>query len=92
MKRRAGDVHPSEYNWKEQFDLGAVGYLAMDVGKVRGLAQYAAELEAELGRLQEALTMLAEGSTPWMDSVGDAKEPWQVMAEYARQVLAVRSG
>ena len=45
--------------------------------------------EAERDRLREALTMLADGTTPWMDSDPDKplRESWEVMADYARAAL-----
>jgi hypothetical protein len=36
---KVGDVSPGEYNWREQFSMldAADGYVALDVGKVRGI-------------------------------------------------------
>ena len=36
---KVGDVSPGEYNWREQFGMldAADGYVALDVGKVRGI-------------------------------------------------------
>ena len=50
-----GLVHPSEYDWEEQFlevkDLTGI-YIEMDKGKVMGLCKYIKELEHKLGMIK----------------------------------------
>lgn len=50
-----GLVHPSEYNWEEQFiflkDLMEM-YVEVDRGKVLGLCKYIKELEYKLGMIE----------------------------------------
>jgi hypothetical protein len=58
IKRKAGDINPREYNWKEQFDIDPKDinfavYVEMDLGKVRGLAIYAEELQEIVKKLRE---------------------------------------
>ena len=46
---KVGDVSPGEYNWREQFGMldATDGYVALDVGKVRGIVTALADaLEA----------------------------------------------
>ena len=50
-----GLVHPSEYDWEEQFlevkNLTDM-YIEMDKGKVMGLCKYIKELEYKLGMIE----------------------------------------
>ncbi len=49
-----GLVHPSEYNWEEQFlsiKNSREMYISLDKGKVMGLCKYIKELEEKLGEL-----------------------------------------
>lgn len=50
-----GDVSPGQYNWREQFGMlnAADGYIALDVGKVRGIV-------TALANALEALKPLAD--------------------------------
>jgi hypothetical protein len=43
--------------------------------------------QTRIDALEAGLKLLAEGSTPWQDTDTTDREPWQVMATYAQNLL-----
>ena len=96
IERQAGNVCPTEYDWKAQFDEGTDGqvvFIKMDAGKVRGLAIYAEELEMENKLLREALKKIAGIGDPdfpaddWQAEAERSMGIYMLMRETARKAL-----
>lgn len=89
LKPKVGDVSPGEYNWREQFGMldAADGYVALDVGKVRGVV-------TALANALEALKPLANIPLEHF-SLHDPDKNWPIMGWsdhvlYTRDVHAAR--
>ena len=81
LTMQIGDVTPGEYNWREQFGMldAADGYVALDVGKVRGIV-------CALANALEALKPLA--NIPLEDFLH--KHPDQPLMGWNGHILYVR--
>jgi hypothetical protein len=88
MNRTYGDVDPSEYDWRIQFDIDDdEPYIPMDVGKVRGLALAYDEALRDIvekdNRIAELVDMLELCATCNMDDVL-YEEATSLLAKYGK--------
>ncbi len=84
-----GRVHPTEYDWREQFHLLALKVLAtaeiirtIDAAKVLGLAAYADELERQLAEAQTALHASASLNADLDKQLAEAKTRIAMLQPY----------